>query len=509
MNTRRTLSPRAYLGTAAAFLVVGIAMGLALSGSFSGERMFTPGGTPVVNAAAPMPAGGSLESPFVTVVERSLPAVVLIESRRAATQRDTDDDEMDLFRRMFPDRGRRPEGAPSSGSGFLIDRSGRILTNNHVVTDAKTIKVTLADKRTFEARVVGQDPATDVAVIQIQGAGSSFPTLPLGDSDGIRVGDWAIAIGNPLGELQGSVTAGIISAKGRSSLNIMGGGPDYQDFIQTDASINFGNSGGPLMNIRGEVIGINTAINAAGQGIGFAIPINLARRVAEQLVSGGKVVRGYIGVLPGELSPDLAESFGLSSTEGVVISQVVPNSPAANAGLREGDIVTSFDNKKVRDVTDFRLKVADAAVEHRVPVEILRDGRPRTVHVTLANRESSLAAQQGETPSDEGRSGGSGSGGDRLLGIDVRMPNDDEAADFDNERGVVVQDVAGGSPADGRIQPGEMILQVNGQPVRNVREFGTAVKSGESGGRPIRLLVGSPTRNGLVTRFVAVRPESR
>jgi Do/DeqQ family serine protease len=497
------------LGTAAAFLVVGLAMGLALSGSFSAERTLQPAGTPYVNAAAPMPAGASLESPFVTVVERSLPAVVLIESRRAPSARGSNDEDLDLFRRMFPERGRRPEGAPSSGSGFLIDRSGRILTNNHVVADARTIKVTLADKRQFDAKVIGQDPATDVAVIQIQGGGN-FPTLPLGDSNGIRVGDWVIAIGNPLGELQGSVTAGIVSAKGRSSLNIMGGGPDYQDFIQTDASINFGNSGGPLMNIRGDVIGINTAINAAGQGIGFAIPINLAKHIAEQLVSGGKVVRGYIGVLPGELTPDLAESFGLASTDGVVISQVVPSSPAANGGLREGDIVTSFDGKKVRDVTDFRLKVADAAVERRVPVEILRDGKPRTMYVTLANRETSLAAQQG-APGDGGGGSGSGSGGDaeEVLGIDVRLPNDDEAADFDNERGVIVQDVEDGSPADGRIQPGEMILQVNSQPVRSVRDFTAAVRQGASNGRPVRLLVGAPTRQGLVTRFVALRPESR
>src|SRR4029079_6984431 len=194
-------------------------------------------------------------------------------------------------------------------------------TNNHVVRDAESIKVTLNDGRTFKATTVGTDPATDVAVIKIEG--STLPVLTLGDSDRLRIGDWAIAIGNPLGDLRGSVTVGIVSAQGRSNLNIFGGTPDYQDFIQTDASINFGNSGGPLCNIRGEAIGINTAINPSGQGIGFAIPINLAKHVADQLVSHGSVKRAQMGVMLAELTPDIAEGFGLDTRDGVLISNVM------------------------------------------------------------------------------------------------------------------------------------------------------------------------------------------
>src|SRR5262249_19700664 len=201
-------------------------------------------------------------------VERSIPAVVLIETKRTVSRDGSgEDDPFDMFRQLFPNgRGtpqqrQAPRTLPASGSGFIIESSGRVVTNAHVVRDAQDITVTLSDKRQFKGKVVGQDRATDIAVLQLEGAKGSLPTLPLGNSDAIRVGDWALAVGTPLGELQGTVTAGIISAKGRSSLNIMGGGPEYQDFIQTDAAINFGNSGGPLLNIKGEGVGINTAIN--------------------------------------------------------------------------------------------------------------------------------------------------------------------------------------------------------------------------------------------------------
>ncbi len=279
---RFIVQPGRYWAAAGLFVVVGLVIGLALAGTLrlQPEPLAQNGSTDAVNAAVAPPIGADLQSPFVAVVERTAPAVVSIDTKRkvgsGGSGADTPDNE--LFRRFFgdPQGGRgRSMTVPSSGSGFLIDRDGRILTNNHVVRDASEISVTLSDKRTYKAKVVGQDPATDVAVIQISAPGN-LPTLPLGDSDKIKVGEWVLAIGNPLGELQGTVTSGIVSARGRSSLNIAGGAPDYQDFIQTDASINFGNSGGPLVNLRGEAIGINTAINAQGQGIGFAIPINLA-----------------------------------------------------------------------------------------------------------------------------------------------------------------------------------------------------------------------------------------
>jgi Do/DeqQ family serine protease len=509
MSERPVLRPRAYIASAVGFVVIGLAMGLALSGSLH----MSP--TSLAQSESPMPAmapgASSMSSPFADVVERALPAVVLIEAKKKVARAggaSGEDDPFGMLRRMFPDgrMPKMPDVYPSSGSGFIIDRSGRVLTNNHVVRDAEEITVTLLDKREFKARVIGQDPETDVAVIQINGH-DDLPTLPLGDSDALRVGDWAIAVGNPLGELQGTVTAGIISAKGRSSLDIQGGGPSFQDFIQTDAAINFGNSGGPLLNIRGEVIGINTAINQAGQGIGFAIPINLAHHVAEQLVSHGKVVRGYMGVLPGELTPDLAESFGLKSTAGVVVSQVVAGSPAARAGLKEGDVVVAFDGKRVKDVTDFRLKVADTPVDKRVRVDVLRGGQPRSVDVTLADREVSLASQNG------GRSQGAGPGADSdqaapisTLGLDVRPMTQTERSDV-GEDGVIVRDVVdNSSAADQGIQPGDVVLQVNGAVVRDRGAFQAAMRQAARAGRPARLLVGHVGDDGsLQTRFVALR----
>jgi S1-C subfamily serine protease len=217
-----------------------------------------------------------------------------------------------------------------------MDRQGHILTNNHVVRDASDITVTLSDHRKFKAKVVGTDPSTDVAVIKIVADGD-LPVVPLGDSDDVRIGDWAIAIGNALGELEGTLTVGVISAKGRSNLSIVGGAPAYQNFIQTDASINFGNSGGPLLNIRGEAIGINTAINPTGSGIGFAIPINIAKHISEQLIAHGKVTRGYLGIVPQELTPELAESWGMKSVKGILVREHQQGSAGGEGRARDQD----------------------------------------------------------------------------------------------------------------------------------------------------------------------------
>src|SRR5215831_6875786 len=295
--------PLTYYWSALAILAFGIVIGLGLSAGFDLPRApHADRGT--LNAATN--SSDLPESPFVSVVQKALPAVVFIDVRKKASS-DTDDPQDEIFRRFFGEGQRQPRTLPSSGSGFIIDKEGRILTNNHVVRDASDITVTLNDKREYKAKVVGTDPETDVAVIKIEG--DNLPTLPLGDSDQLRVGDWAIAMGNPLGELRGSVTVGIISAQGRSNLNIWGGTPTYQDFIQTDASINFGNSGGPLCNIHGEAIGINTAINPSGQGIGFAIPINLVKHVADQLIAHGSVKRSMLGVGLTTLTPELAEGL--------------------------------------------------------------------------------------------------------------------------------------------------------------------------------------------------------
>jgi len=275
--------PRSYYLGAFALLLVGLVLGLGISARLD----LQPASIAQRNAGfqlAQSAGGRPPESPFVSVVEKALPAVVFVDVKKKVGGSGSDDPQDEIMKRLFGDTPHRgPQVRPSSGSGFIIDPKGYVLTNNHVVRDASDITVTLEDKRTFKAKVVGSDAETDVAVIKIEG--DHLPAVPLGDSDRIRVGDWAIAIGNPLGVLRGSVTVGVISVRGRSGLDIFGGTPQFQDFIQTDASINFGNSGGPLCNIRGEAIGINTAINPNGQGIGFAIPINLARHVADQLIA--------------------------------------------------------------------------------------------------------------------------------------------------------------------------------------------------------------------------------
>jgi serine protease Do len=516
-NDRSPLAPSRLWAAAGLFVSLGLVLGLALAGSLRLQPESVAQGAAESGyrnaAVAPLPTAGG-ESPFVAVVERALPAVVSIDTRKKVGSSTGSSDTDEMFRRFF---GQPPGGGtgrrqtiPSSGSGFIFDNDGRILTNNHVVRDASEITVTLSDKRTFKAKIVGQDEATDVAVIQI--TAGNLPVLPLGDSDAIKVGEWVLAIGNPLGELQGSVTAGIVSARGRSSLNIAGGAPDYQDFIQTDASINFGNSGGPLVNLRGQAIGINTAINAQGQGIGFAIPINLVRHVAEQLVAGGKVVRGFLGVIPTELTPALAETYGVSSDAGIVVQEVSDDSPASRAGIRPGDIITSFDGARVRDVTGFRLKVADAPVEKRVAVGILREGRPSNIMVTLANREVMLAQATGRprgVPGGGSAPGESESAAPTDLGVTVRALNADEREVLGaRPRGVIITDVVDDSPADAAgFEEGDLLLEVNGKDVAAPADLNVALRAAKAVDRPMRVRMASVnwSTGQMVTRYVPVK----
>src|SRR5262245_48854888 len=418
MRPEGSISPRRYYLGAALLVLVGLVIGLGLSAGFNVQiaPKADKAGLSSVSSSAPIP-----ESPFVGVVDKALPAVVFIDVRKGVSRSNSGDDGPsgdegeEWFHRFFNDAPRRQQRIPSSGSGFIVDADGLILTNNHVVSNAEDITVTLNDKRTFKAKVVGADPGTDVAVIKIEG--TKLPVLPLGDSDQMRVGDWAIAIGNPLGQLRGSVTVGIVSATGRSNLNIFGGTPDFQDFIQTDASINFGNSGGPLCNIRGEAIGINTAINPSGQGIGFAIPINLAKHVAEQLVAHGEVQRAWLGVNLAELTPEIAEGFGLKDDHGVVISNVIPGQPADKAGLRRNDVIVEYDGQPVADLQKFRLKVADTPVGRRVPVTVLRDGKKMNVSVTLGLRDQAVVASLNEAPRQSGGSGSTQKASEVLGGL--------------------------------------------------------------------------------------------
>jgi serine protease Do len=282
----------------------------------------------------------------------------------------------DFFGKFFGDTPRREFKQRSLGSGFVIDKEGFILTNNHVIEKAQSIKVKLSDEKEYDAEVVGKDAKTDIALIKIN-AKHDLPIANLGDSDKLEVGDWVMAVGNPFG-LEHTVTAGIVSAKGR----VIGAGP-YDDFIQTDASINPGNSGGPLFNLKGEVVGINTAIISGGQGIGFAIPINIAKDMLSQLKSKGKVVRGWLGVIIQRVTPDIAKSFGLKESEGALVSDIMEQSPAEKAGIKTGDVIISYNGKKIKDMDTLPRLVGSTEIGKKVKVGIIRDGKQIETEVVI------------------------------------------------------------------------------------------------------------------------------
>ncbi|MDJ0855616.1 MAG: Do family serine endopeptidase [Desulfobacterales bacterium] len=355
----------------------------------------------------------------------------------------------------------------SLGSGFLIDDKGFIVTNNHVVENADQIKVRLYDETEYDAEIVGRDPKTDIALIRIKPNGNDLQPLKLGNSDSLPVGSWVVAIGSPFG-LEQTVTAGIVSAKGR----IIGSGP-YDDFIQTDASINPGNSGGPLLNLDGEVVGINTAIVASGQGIGFAIPINLADGIIAQLKDTGEVSRGWLGVGIQNLTPELAEYYRLEQKEGVLVTQVYEGDPADEAGIKEGDIIVGIDDKDVKTSRELSRKVAEAGVGNKMRINLLRDGRKKTVRVKLAKRpdqEPTLA--RGEVRSDG-------------LGMRVRDIDPEIAEQLgvgtDQKGVVVVQLDPESKSARAGVRRGDIVIEINREPIKNLKDYRAQVKAIDEG----------------------------
>jgi len=377
-------------------------------------------------------------------------------------------DPFDDFFNNFFGRMPREQKRKSLGSGFIVSSDGYILTNNHVVEKAEEVTVTLLDKEEFKAKVVGTDPKIDIALIKID-ARKKLPYVALGDSDKLEVGEWVVAIGNPFG-LGHTVTAGIVSAKGR----IIGSGP-YDDFIQTDASINPGNSGGPLFDLKGEVVGINTAIIQGGQGIGFATPIQLAKSVLDQLKDKGKVTRGWLGVYIQRLTPETAESLGISGRHGALVSDVTSGGPAQKAGIRSGDVIVGFNGKEIRDQHDLPQAVATTKPGTTVDVRLLREGKETNVAVTIAEME-------GEP--------GKPAGGHELtknLGLTVQdiTPGIAQRLDIENTKGVVVTGVTDGSPADDAgFNEGDIIRALLRQnkrdPVTNAAEFAKLVKKFQS-----------------------------
>ena len=370
----------------------------------------------------------------------------------------------------------------SLGSGFIINKDGFILTNNHVVGDATEIRVKLSDGREFGARVVGKDPPTDVALIQLEKAPHDLPTVALGDSDALEQGDFVLALGNPFG-LSGSASFGIVSAKARTLQN----GP-FDDFIQTDAAINPGNSGGPLFNMKGEVVGINTAIVSPqiGQGIGFAVPISLAKQLLPQLEKGSKIARGYLGVTVGDLTPELARGFGLGEgVKGAVIQDVIARAPAGKAGVKAGDVVVAVNGKPVEDRGQLTRTVAAISPGGKAALTLLRKGKRQEIVVTVGTRPDEEALARGEGPEDgevQGDAGSEMKGAKLGVRLQTVTPEMARQLKIEGDGGVLVADVAAdGAAARAGIQRGDVILEVNQEGVNRPDQVTAAVTKAKPG----------------------------
>jgi serine protease Do len=391
----------------------------------------------------------------------------------------------EFFERFFGDESPQPREhkQKSLGSGFIIDEKGHILTNNHVVEDADEIKVILKDHKEYSAKVIGRDPKTDLALLQIK-SWKGFQLIRLGNSDELRVGDWVMAIGNPFG-LDHTVTAGIVSAKGR----VIGAGP-YDNFIQTDASINPGNSGGPLLNLKGEVVGINTAILATGQGIGFAIPINTVKDLLPQLMEKGKVTRGWLGVMVQKVTPELAKSFGLKEEAGALVGDVTPNSPADKAGIKPGDIIIEFNQKAIKEMNELPRLVAAVPVGREAEVKVLRNGSPLVFKVVIQELDDKQMASSSSPAKPE-------------LGLSVQELTPELARRFrmDYEPGLIVVQVQDGSPAEeAGLQQGDLIKEVNRKPVKDLKAFQDLVNGSKKGGNILFRI-----KRGGTNLFVSMR----
>jgi serine protease Do len=429
---------------------------------------------------------------FTVAAKNAIPSVVFITVEKVIT---TPGQELSPFEQQFWEKffgGQLPMQQPQKrlevgqGSGFIISKDGYILTNSHVVGNVNSITVKLKDGREFNnAKVIGSDPDSQVALIKIEG--EDFPVLEMGDSSSIQIGDWAIAVGNPFG-LTDTVTVGVISAVGRSNVGIA----EYEDFIQTDAAINPGNSGGPLLDIDGKVIGINTAIlseSGGYMGIGFAIPINMARDIEEQLIKTGRVTRGYIGIYIQNLTPELAESFDLKQNEGVVVTEVAQGSPAEKAGLKAGDIIFEMNGRKMLSSSMLRNDVAMVKPGTKVNLLIYRDGKEMVISVTIAEKVVSKEKPQEEAEQPK-----------EQLGLHLQNLTRDLARQLGYAlgEGVLVTQVDSGSVADEEgIRAGDLIISINGQKVNSVEEFAAAMKEFRNQ-KSVRMLV----KHGQSPRYV-------
>jgi serine protease Do len=420
-----------------------------------------------------IPRDGKFTTSFAPVVKRVAPSVVKVyvtTKPKAMSPQQAPFGDNDFFRRFFGDQfnpgeqGGRNFKAPAQhglGSGVIVSADGYILTNNHVVDEADTIKVALNDGREFTAKVIGRDPKTDIAVVKIDA--KDLPFMTIADSDKLEIGDLCLAIGNPFGIGQ-TVTMGMVSAKGRGNMGV-----DYEDFIQTDAAINPGNSGGALVDAEGRLIGINTAIlsrTGGNQGIGFAVPINLARNVMTSLVENGRVVRGFLGVSIQDVTPALAKQFELGEEKGALVGEVSPRSPAEKAGLKSGDVIIGFNKKDVLDSRHLKLQVAQTAPNTKVPVKILRDGKQSTLEVTVKELPGSKEVAQNDSQE--------GDANDALNGVTVADVDAAAKGQLNlppTVKGAVVTNVDQDSPAyEAGLRPGDVIQEINRKPVQSADE---------------------------------------
>ncbi len=457
--------------------VVVLSGALALAGSvvaFEANPDTAKATGPTVNVPVdetPIPRASGPYAGFAPIVKKVTPAVVKVVTTVHPGSSETQESPgfNDPFWRHFFGGPMMPHGqmrAPLEhglGSGVIVTKDGYILTNNHVVDGAQNVKVTLQDGREFTAKVIGRDPKSDIAVIKV--SASNLPVVPFADSQKVQVGDIVLAIGNPFGVGQ-TVTQGIVSAMDRGGFMAR---DNYEDFIQTDAAINPGNSGGPLVDVDGRLIGINTAIlsrSGGNQGIGFAIPSDLARTVMTSLIEYGHVTRGYLGVMIQNLSPQLAKEFKLKQSPGALVGDVVPNGPAAKAGLKEGDVVLQFNGKKMRDSRQLQLTVAETKPGATVPVQILRDGSPKTLEVTVGQ----LPGSQGLAQANPGNSQDTGA----LQGVGVTDLNHQARQEYkipQNVQGAVVTEVRPDSAAaEAGLNPGDVIESINRHPVKNAEQ---------------------------------------
>jgi serine protease Do len=454
----------------------------------------------VVYAATPSVSNGNISfaSGFAPIIPKVVPAVVNISSTKVINNTQTEAPFFNdpFFRQFFGDQVPQQFNTPGQqrahalGSGVVISKDGYILTNNHVVEGADDVRVSLTDKREFKAHIVGTDPRTDIAVLKVDT--DNLPTLTLGDSSNVQVGNFVLAVGDPFG-LSQTVTAGIISATGRGDLGI----EDYEDFIQTDASINPGNSGGALVDTNGNLIGINTAIltgdgSQGNQGVGFAIPINMARTVMDQILKNGRVVRGYLGAWIQPVTPDISKAFGLKENYGALLGDVDPSGPAGKSGLQRGDIVLEMNGKRITETHDFRLNISMTAPNTPVDLKVFRNGVTKDYTVTLGELPN-----KPETDTAEKSESGSALQG---LNVETLTPQIGEQLGLPaGTYGVVVDGVNPGSLAEeAGLQRGDVIQEVNHQKISNMTDFSQAVR--QSNNKPILMLV----NRGGNTRFAVI-----